>query len=410
MFFSWKIKKNKYIIDKYFYILLILMKKLITFVLFMVLYFWFTYWLSISPLKFEYEIKWWDSDIWTIKITNTEDKAVTLYVSKEDFVADNDTGNPKFIKPSEWQGTEFGLSNWITVWEDHITLASWETREVLFKVEVPTDSEPWGHYWAIFFSAWWVSWQVSVVSRLWVLILVDVPWDEKIQWDMTKFNVWRNSEKWFNDMVDFIQFPVDFEIWFKNSWNVHIKPKWEILIYDEDGNQLKNIWKENVTNKFWAFIWSKPVDYIPINDARWNVLRNSERTFRPVWEWFGNKILNEDWTTEVKFKWLQEYYDEQWKDKVKYIQFRQIQKTEKVKKKFTLQMTLSYELKDWEEVKFKELKDIYLEYTETKLVLNNWIVWWWIFILLVVLYYLIVWKKRAEDRLKRKLIEDMKKW
>lgn len=46
--------------------------------------------LSISPLKYEFEINQKNSLTQKIKVTNTDDTPITLYSSKEDFVAGDD--------------------------------------------------------------------------------------------------------------------------------------------------------------------------------------------------------------------------------------------------------------------------------------------------------------------------------
>ncbi len=123
--------------------------------------------LSISPLKHEFTIEAGTEKSEIIKVTNGTDKAITLYTSKEDFIAGGDTGTPSFVKPQDRTSDTYGLSDWITVEDKNLTLAKGETREVRFKVKVPKTGEPGGHYGAIFFSPSAPSGsQVAVVQRL----------------------------------------------------------------------------------------------------------------------------------------------------------------------------------------------------------------------------------------------------
>lgn len=55
--------------------------------------------ISISPLKFEYSIESGKNASGIVKVTNNTDKPITLYTSKEDFVAGDDSGTPSFVKP-----------------------------------------------------------------------------------------------------------------------------------------------------------------------------------------------------------------------------------------------------------------------------------------------------------------------
>lgn len=108
--------------------------------------------LSISPLKHEFTIEAGAKKDATILLTNRTEDSITLYTSKEDFIAGDDTGTPTFIKPTDQVNDTYSLANWINLENENITLAKGESREVRFTVTVPKNSEPGGHYGAIFFS------------------------------------------------------------------------------------------------------------------------------------------------------------------------------------------------------------------------------------------------------------------
>jgi len=140
--------------------------------------------ISISPLKHEMSIEQWASDIQTIKIKNDSNTAVTLYSATEDFIAGDDTGFPRFIKPEDLPNPELSLTNWIELENESITLAAGESKEIRFTVNVPLTSEPGGHYGVIFFWPEAEQWaQLSVIQRLWVLLLINVPGEVKIAWE-----------------------------------------------------------------------------------------------------------------------------------------------------------------------------------------------------------------------------------
>lgn len=387
------------------------MKSYLGFLLLFLWLFGFSFWyLAVSPLKYEFTIDWWNSQSQIVKVTNDWDAAMTIYISKEDFIAWDDSGTPKFIKPQDKVTDQYSLSSWISTNEDHFTLAKWETKEVKFNITVPQWSEPGWHYGAIFFTpSIEGKGQVAVVQRLWVLILVNVPWDIKVDWNLSSFKLWWIEWNSFKESDKFDNLPVVFQTNFKNLWNVHIKPQWKIVILDDKGEQLKKIWKKSIQSTAWAYIWEEMVDYIPVNDALWNVLPNSERKFDSAWEWFGYQVLKEDWTKEVKFKSLQDYMTEKWVEENRTLKFYETIKEVKVKKKFVAQLQSFYEGKDWQKKEFNQQKEFYLTYKESRVWINSYIIWGWILVLLFVVYYVFIGKKRAEAKLRERIMKEMNK-
>ena len=371
--------------------------------------------LSISPLKFEFEIDKNSSKKEKIKITNDSETAITIYSSEEDFTAWDDTWTPKFIKPEEQDNPSITLANWIKVEDENLTLAPWESKEVNFTINVPKTAEPGWHYAAIFFSPWVPNWwQVAIVQRLWVLILVNVPWEVSIKWDVKSFKIWKlDTDKKLSESDSFVDFPIIFQTVFENAWNVHLKPNWKITLIDEDWEILKNIWKESITSPAWAYIWEKMVDYIPVNDWGWNVLPKSERRFETPWEWFWYSILNEDGTKSVKFKNLTEYYADKASEKAQYLMFWQAINTRKVSKKITAKFELAYEWKDKEKKDFLDSKDFKVTYEEKYVWVNYYVVGGWVGLILLVLVYFIIiapkQRRKREEELKRKIMEEMNK-
>lgn len=372
--------------------------------------------ISISPLKFEFDINSWAKKQEKIKVTNTWDESITLYSSQEDFISGDDSWTPKFVKPENQTNPEYSLSNWIKIEDENVTLAPKESREVNFSINVPANSEPGWHYAAIFFSPWAPSWaQVAVVQRIWVLILVNVPGEAKIEWNLNSFKIWTLWEdKKLIENNSFDNFPITFQTIFENLWNVHLKPTWKITLIDENGEVLKNIWKETLSSPAGAYIWEKMVDYIPINDTLWNVLPKSERRFETSWMWFWYNVLNEDGTKSVEFKNLEEYYADKASEKAQYLMFWQSINSREVKKKITANFELSYEWKDKVKKDFVDTKDFYVTYNEKYI----WINYTLVFILAILILWVIVYfvkiapKARAkkEEELKRKIMEDLKKW
>lgn len=368
--------------------------------------------LSISPLKFEFDINSSSSMQEKIKVTNSGDSPITLYSSKEDFIAWDDSGTPQFIKSENQTQYQYSLSNWISIEDENITLAPNESKEIYFRVNVPQNAEPGWHYAAIFFSPGTPGWsQVTVVQRLWVLVLVNVPGEVNISGNVKSFQLWKKSQKEFQETQNFSDFPITFQTLFQNDGNVHLKPTGKITILDENAEVLKNIGKETLSSPAGAYIWEKMVDYIPINDTLWNVLPKSQRKFEIDWMGFGYNVLNDDGTKSVEFKNLEEYYADKASEKAKYLMFWQRINSRIVEKKLTAYLELSYEGKDKEKKEFSDKKEFYVTYNEKYVWVNYVLVWVLMVIILSVWVYFIkiapTQRAKKEEEMKKRILEEI---
>ena len=366
--------------------------------------------LSISPLKHELTIEAGQQKSEVIKVTNNSNSAITLYTSKEDFIAGDDTGTPTFVKPQNETSDIYSLSNWITIENNNITLAKNETREVRFTVKVPPKGEPGGHYGAIFFSPGAPSGsQVAVVQRLGVLILINVPGDIQVVGNLNGFQIGVKKETTFTELSDFKDFPIVFETKFKNDGNTHLKPTGKIELVDENGDTLKNVGKEAIVSPAGAFIGENMVDYIPVNDGLGNVLPKSERRFESTWAGFGYQELQADGTKAVKFKDLTSYYADQAAAKRAYLQFWESIHTRTVNKTITANLTLSYPGKDNATKEFHDSKKFSVHYDE-QYVGVNYLVVFIVFILLAGAgYYVFVAVPASKERLRKELLDAIEK-
>ncbi len=363
--------------------------------------------ISISPLRFEFDAQQWETIEDIVRVTNQADESVTLYTSKEDFVAGDETGNPQFVERSELPNPELALSTWIEMDQETVTLGPWETREIPFQINVPEDAEPGGSYGALFFSPWAGDGQVAVVQRLGALMLVDVDWEVEFDVGFESFDIGTIIEDEFSSQDHFDSFPINFKTRIKNDGNVHVSPTWKIEIIDEDWEALEDIGKERITSPEWAFMWEELVDYIPINDAGGNVLPNSIRAFESTWEGFGYNVLDEEWRQRVEFRDLQEHFEQQASEEAQYLNFWESIEQVPVEKQFTAQMEVSYNTPEWEVEEFYDEQEITIEYKENKVVVNRWIVGagWGILLLIFVMIY--VYNKRREEKLREQIKQEM---
>ena len=366
--------------------------------------------LSISPLKHEFTIESGSEKSETILVSNQTEAPITLYTSKEDFVAGDDTGTPTFIKPKDQTSDVYSLSNWIKLENENITLAKGESREIRFTVKVPKGSEPGGHYGAIFFSPGVTKeGQVATVERLGVLILVNVPGNIEIRGELSGFQIGKtDTAKKFSEASTFADFPIAFETKFKNAGNTHLKPTGKIELIDESGETLKGIGKESITSPAGAFMGEKLVDYIPVNDGLGNTLPKSERRFETFWEGFGYKVLAEDGKTEVKFKNLTDFYASKAAEKRAYLNFWESIHTRSVNKKITAYLNLNYEGKDREKKEFKQSKDFTVTYSEQYVGVNYTVVGIVIIFIGGLAFYIFVLVPKSKARLKEELLHEMK--
>lgn len=129
----------------------------------------------------------------------------------------------------------------------------------------------------LYFSPGVPSWaQVAVVQRIWVLILIDVPGEVKIGWELNSFKIGQIEEN-FIEKSSFDNFPINFETIFENTWNIYTI------------NQ--SIIVENYIDKK-IFITSITPDIINIEKWRLIVLQ---------WEWF-NKIISVQLNNNIVFE------------------------------------------------------------------------------------------------------------
>lgn len=234
--------------------------------------------------------------------------------------------------------------------------------------------------------------------------------DNKNQDDLSENNKKNNQEK--NKQNDQNNFNIWFKIPVDNKWNTHVKTIWEIKLFDENWDQIKQIWKKVIVNNKWTIIWEKIVDYVPINDSKWNVLPWTKRIFEPEWEWFPFKEYSqEEWKEIIKYKTPWEYYSDLSEGQnLRVMPWERLcydKQTKKIKAKFDI----AYINEEWKEVSLPSAKEFNITYTRKYIWYNYYFIFWIIFIFLSLLVFiwliLLLSKKKCinEDcarRIKRK--------
>ncbi|MGH7249542.1 MAG: hypothetical protein ACREGC_01065 [Minisyncoccia bacterium] len=205
--------------------------------------------LTLSPTRFEISGNPGDTLTGEMTVINENDGAETYYSSYANFEAEGETGTPSFVEPKDDLGT------WITT-DSSVSLSPHQQKVVPFKVVIPKDAEPGGHFAVIF---WGTSpagqGQVSIGAKTGILVLLSVSGDVKEEAGLLNFNT-QNKTFWYKTL------PVSFEYRFSNGGGDRIKPTGTITIRD---------------TIFW------PADRLDANPVEGNVLPNSVRKINVDW-------------------------------------------------------------------------------------------------------------------------------
>lgn len=413
--------------------------------------------MDISPIK--YEINWdpWNVITQTATIKNNNPIQANIHIWTNNFTSSNEPWVPRFLDTNDHSYPDTELASWIHLNQTDFVLNPGEEREISFTINIPSNATPWWHYWAIKFKnnnsnnniATWnsVSLEVDYAS----LIILTVSWDVVSKWtiwtptitivnknanggssnyippkkddclvDLTisKYD-WKCIDLPNNDKTNKVDnketpkkdnFEVKVEIPFKNDWNTHIKPKWEIKLIDEDWNIIKWIWKTPKVNSKWVVIWDEVVDYLPINDWDWNVLPNSQRNFDSIWKWFPYKSYDKDWNQIIKYWTPHEYYSKQnIQDWIVIMPWeRKAEKT--VKKKIKAEISIKYKEDNKKDIDYNSAKEFIVEYDEDYIWLNPYVIApISLLLFLIFIWYIIAGKKKIRcKKCNKKISKDMK--
>jgi len=207
--------------------------------------------LTISPPISEIKLDPGKSYQETIRINNPTKDLVTVYPVARNFTSSGETGRPAIESPGE--DATFGLASWISFSQTQIALTPEQEIEFNYKIDVPTDAEPGGHYASVLFASQppkpdEKSTQVALASMVGSLILGTVSGNIIEKGEVTEFSS--------NGHI-FLKSPVDFTLRIRNTGNVHFSPQGQITVSS----------------------WGKTVSNEDINPAKGNILPNSIRRF-----------------------------------------------------------------------------------------------------------------------------------
>jgi hypothetical protein len=224
--------------------------------------------LSVTPTLFEMAAN--PTQVWesSVKVINSNPYDITVFPSVVNFAPQGETGQGKFLPVFDHSADGTTLAEWIDIKNEPITIKSETSAQVPFRVMVPEDASPGGHFAAILIStqppkndsgALSVRTSQIVTSLFFVRIAGDV--------------VEKGSIRSFSSIKSLVQKPnTEFELRFENKGNVHLQPRGEVTIYN---------------------MWGKERGSIPINHQTHfgNVLPDSIRKFS--FSWSGEQSISD---------------------------------------------------------------------------------------------------------------------
>ena len=189
---------------------------------------------TVSPVTFELTTNPGDTISNIIKVSNPTDSVLSVKMEAEDFKAVGEEGRV-ITTSEESEDTTYSLRKWIKMVPEEFTLEPNEQKLVDFLIEVPENAEPGGKYGSILAG---VSGSLSsggsgaaVSTKTGALVLLMVSGD-------------LNEELRVNNFLapSFLEYgPVPFEIKFKNTGTVHVRPRGFVVVTDLFGKKVTEI-------------------------------------------------------------------------------------------------------------------------------------------------------------------------
>ena len=218
--------------------------------------------IRISPVRFEKNANPGDiiTDVLKVKNESNSKKRIKLFV--RDFRARDEGGTPLLLDPGSEEGNY--ISSWISYDDIIYEFEPFEEKDIAFKVEVPQNSGPGGHYGALVAGILppEVSGQsedkgaaMAIAQQAASLILLRISGDINEDGMVKDFK----ADKYWNGNP----FKITFMARIENKGNVHIRPAGMIEIYN---------------------IFGERREAVPFNGKGSNILPRSVRKLDQPWE------------------------------------------------------------------------------------------------------------------------------
>lgn len=202
--------------------------------------------ISLSPTRTELSILNGDDDEIVITVSNVTNSAIVARPVVNDFVADNETGDPRLLFEDEESAAS--IKSFISGLED-ITLEAGESRDITVNVSVPENAFPGGYYGAIRYQAIPVGsseqgdGQVSLTASVASLVLIEVPGDieQRVIVDYVDAFLSDNRGSLFVKKPDFIGASIT------NEGDSFVKPFGKVTINNLQGTEIFSYELNNLT-------------------------------------------------------------------------------------------------------------------------------------------------------------------
>jgi len=209
--------------------------------------------MTVSPSRLEISGEPGQTLEGEILLLNEQLETKTFYTTFENFEAQGESGTPNFLPGSE------GLASWLSG-EEQVILNTNEQKKYFFKIKIPANAEPGGHFAAIFWGTsppvQTGSAQVSVGAKIGALILLKVAGEVKEGGGLLEFGA-KEGQRIFSSL------PITFMYRLQNDGSDRLKPAGAVVVRSIFG------WKTKELNA---------------NKSEGNVLPHSIRRFEITWE------------------------------------------------------------------------------------------------------------------------------
>ena len=218
--------------------------------------------LTVSPTTEELSLQPGSRVEATVKVSNPTNRVIEVYPLAMNFTARGETGEPAFY-PAQDTEKKFSLADWVQYDQTKIALTPEQVTEWKYKIAVPVDAEPGGHYGVVFFAtkppAEFLTpkqkvdiSKIGIASMVGTLVLVVVPGAVVESGSIAEFTA----------PSLMLKPPVNFTVRLENTGNVHFKPKGIITA--------KNTWGSGQSS-------------VSLNPTGGNILPASTRRFEVKW-------------------------------------------------------------------------------------------------------------------------------
>ncbi|MGH7246351.1 MAG: hypothetical protein ACREGI_05480 [Candidatus Levyibacteriota bacterium] len=187
--------------------------------------------ITIVPPSTETTVNPGDKTEGTLKFINDGPNALTVQVSIQDFVVENNKGTPVLLDPNTLN-KKFSAASWIAVYPNYFTVPAHQQQILNYYIQIPSNARPGGHYAAVVYTP--ISnvavknSGASVQTVIGSLFAISVSGAIVEQASITKF--FANAFQEYG--------PVSIQTQIKNFGDLHIKPLGDITVYNMFGKQV----------------------------------------------------------------------------------------------------------------------------------------------------------------------------